>query len=80
MKNIIFIIFLVLISLNSALAQEKKARKVQEINFDGTDIDGEARKPDGSYLVQKRGIDFVPLYNMRKQFDENIKDSVEYLK
>ncbi len=63
-----------------SLAQEKKGKKVQEVNFDGSDIDGEARKPDGSYLVQKRGVDFIPLYNVRKQFDENIKDSVEYLK
>ncbi len=64
----------------SAMAQSKKVKKTQEINFDGSAIDGEARKPDGSYLVQKRGIDFMPLYNVRKQFDENIKDSVEYLK
>lgn len=63
-----------------AFAQSKKSKKVQEISFDGSDIDGEARKPDGSYLAQKRGIDFIPLYNVRKQFDESIKDSVEYLK
>lgn len=78
---IIFVCVLCLgFGMEAAFAQEKKGKKVQEVSFDGSDIDGESRKPDGSYLVQKRGIDFMPLYNVRKQFDENIKDSVEYLK
>ena len=86
MKSLVlFFLILVLVAfmgfgMENAFAQSKKGKKVQEISFDGSDIDGESRKPDGSYLVQKRGIDFMPLYNVRKQFDENIKDSVEYLK
>lgn len=64
----------------SAQATKKKFRKTQEVNFDGTDIDGVVRSPDGAYLVQKRGVDFVPLYQVKKQFDQNIKDSIEYLR
>ena len=57
-----------------------KAGKVQEINFDGSDVDGISRRPDGMYLVQKRNIDFVPLYKVRESFDKNIKESVSNLK
>lgn len=78
MKTYIMLVFIMLSVV--ANAQEKRSKKVQEVNFDGTDIDGQSRRPDGSYLVQKRGIDFVPLYNVRKKFDDSIKESVEYLK
>jgi hypothetical protein len=61
---------------------EKKItyRKTQDVNFDEANIDGEARSPDGSYLHQKRGMKFLPLYKVRKTFDTNIKESVEYLR
>jgi hypothetical protein len=43
-------------------------------------IEGQSRQPDGSYVVQKRGVDFVPLYKVRESFDENIKRSAHHLK
>lgn len=67
----------------STMAQSKKKvtyRKTQEVNFDGSDVDGDVRSPDGAYLVQKRGIQFLPLYKVKREFDRNIKDSVEYLR
>ena len=64
-------------SSHEAFAKEKK---VQEVNFDGSAVDGVVRTPDGLYLVQKRGIEFLPLYKVRKKFDKSIKDSVEYLR
>ena len=78
----LFIVFILLAVGFSAQAQVKKKsfRKTQEVSFDGTDIDGVVRSPDGAYLLQKRGVDFVPLYEVRKQFDQNIKDSIEYLR
>lgn len=57
-----------------------KYRKTQEVNFEEQDIDGLARTPTGAYLVQKRGVDFVPLFKVRERFDESIKDSIEYLR
>jgi len=57
-----------------------KYRKKQEVNFEEQDIDGLARTPTGAYLVQKRGVDFVPLFKVRERFDESIKDSIEYLR
>jgi hypothetical protein len=67
-----------------ALAADKKKsttyRKTQEVSFDETDIDGQVRSPDGAYLLQKRGVKFQPLYKVNEQFEENILDSVEYLR
>ncbi|MBK9293026.1 MAG: hypothetical protein IPM57_01025 [Oligoflexia bacterium] len=78
----IFLLFNLLFFTSEALAKEKIVtnRKTQRVDFDSETIDGQARNPDGSYVVQKRSIDFVPLYKVREQFDENIKNSTEYLK
>lgn len=69
-----------LVGITVSYAQGKKAKKVQEVSFDGSDVDGEARRPDGAYLVQKKGVEFLPLYNIKSQFDQNIKESVDYLR
>ena len=64
-------------------AESKKKvsyRKTQEVNFDGSDIDGQVRSPDGAYMLQKRGVQFLPLYKVNDQFEKNILDSVEYLR
>jgi hypothetical protein len=61
-------------------AKKVKYRKTQEVNFDAADVDGKVRNPDGVYMVQKRGIDFMPLYKVKGNFDDNIKDSVNYIK
>ena len=81
MRLILFLVCLFAF-LNEAQAGDKKViyRKSQNVDFDGSAIDGVARTPDGAYLVQKRGVKFLPLYKVKKQFDENIKDSVKYLR
>jgi ethanolamine utilization protein EutP (predicted NTPase) len=55
-------------------------RKTQEVNFEDTDIDGKVNSPDGAYLLQKRGVKFIPLYKVNNQFEKNILESVEYLR
>jgi hypothetical protein len=75
------LVALAVLSVGSTVFAKKVTyRKTQEVNFDGSDVDGQVRNPDGAYLVQKRGIDFVPLYKVRKNFDDNIKESIEYMK
>lgn len=64
----------------SVFAKKVKYRKTQEINFDGSSIDGQRRSPDGAYLHQKRGVKFIPLYRVNLQLEKNISDSVEYLR
>jgi hypothetical protein len=81
MKFLIVLILLVSWG-TSAMATKKNVvtRKTQAVDFEGDTVDGKARTPDGAYLVQKRSVDFVPLYKVREHFDENIKASVDYLK
>ena len=62
-----------------ALAGPKSVRKVQEINFSEMNLKGTIRNPDGAYLVQKRGIKFLPLYDVQKDMDGRIRESVQYL-
>jgi hypothetical protein len=71
---------LVVSATSTVFAKKVQYRKTQDVNFDGSDVDGQARSPDGAYVAQKRGIDFVPLYKVRKNFDDNIKESAEYVK
>ena len=77
--KILFLSTLVLLMSSTVFAKKVTFRKSQNVNFDGSDVDGQVRNPDGSYLVQKRGIDFMPLYKVRKNFDDNIKESVEFI-
>lgn len=81
MKFAVFV--LVLVALTAQADSKKKivtTRETQSVDFEGDTVDGVARHPDGAYLVQKRSVDFVPLYKVRERFDENIKSSIEYLK
>lgn len=85
MKTLITVSLLLSVSF-SVFATEKgktkkkvEYRKTQEVSFDGADIDGQVRTPDGAYLLQKRGVQFMPLYKVDNQFEKNILDSVEYL-
>lgn len=75
--TVLFLIFF--FSITAAAKKKVSYRKTQEVNFDGSSIDGEVRSPDGSYLHQKRGVKFLPLYKIKKEFDRNIKSSVDYL-
>ena len=70
----------ILSSGSTVFAKKVEYRKSQDVNFDSMDVDGKANTPDGAYLVQKRGIDFVPLYKVRKNFDDSIKESALYMK
>lgn len=80
MKLVVCILGFMLFSTSTVWAKKVQYRKTQDVNFDAMDVDGQVRNPDGAYVVQKRVIEFLPLYKVRKNFDENIKESVEYVK
>lgn len=70
-----------LVLLISVEAQAKKTvRKVQEVNFSEMSLKGTIRNPDGAYLVQKRGVKFMPLYEVKKDMDSRIRESSFYVK
>lgn len=64
----------------AAQGKTKTVRKVQEVNFAELNLKGTIRNPDGAYLVQKRGIKFMPLYDVQKDMDGKIRDSVQYVR
>ncbi len=73
---------LLVVFYNQSFAETKKRtiRKVQEVNFGEMSLKGTIRNPDGAYLVQKRGIKFLPLYDVKKDMDSRIRDSSFYVK
>ncbi len=72
----------ILIFADDLRAEGRKpaTHKTQNVDFEGDTVDGKGVSPDGAYLLQKRSVDFVPLYKVREQFDDNIKNSIDYLK
>ncbi len=65
-----------------AFSQSKKTvvRKVQEVNFAEMSIKGTIRNPDGAFLVQKKGIKFMPLVDVQKNMDKKIRDASFYVR
>jgi hypothetical protein len=61
-------------------AKPKNIRKVQEVNFAELDLKGTIRNHDGAYLVQKRGIKFMPLHEVQRGMDQKIRDSIQYVR
>lgn len=79
----LFIFACLILSMSEvSFAQSKKRtiRKVQEVNFAEMSVKGTIRNPDGAYLVQKRGLKFLPLYDVKKDMDERIRDASFYIK
>ena len=63
----------------SLSAKTKKTRQVQEVNFSEMNLKGTIRNPDGAYLVQKRGIKFIPLHDVQKDLDQRIRETALYI-
>lgn len=81
MRYLVLVLILGSVSMSSSVfAKKVKYRKTQEVNFDEASIEGQRKSPDGSYLHQKRGVKFMPLYRVNLQLEKNISDSVEYLR
>lgn len=80
MRKLLVLTLMLTIAIPVAAKKKVTYRKTQEVNFDETDIDGQVRSPDGAYLLQKRGVQFLPLYKVNNQFEKNILESVEYLR
>ncbi len=62
-----------------AFAKTKTVRKVQEVNFAEVDLKGTVRNPDGAYLVQKKGIKFMPLHDVQKDLDQKLRETSLYI-
>jgi hypothetical protein len=80
LKTLIVGLIVVLGFVTNAAAKSKVTRKVQEVNFGEMNLKGTIRNPDGAYLVQKKGIKFLPLYDIQKDMDGRIRESSLYLR
>lgn len=81
MKNLILILLTVFVTEGFAQATERKPSsklRTQEVRFDALDVDGKSRTPDASYLSQKRGIKFLPLYKTKQDWEKKIQELAEY--
>lgn len=83
--KLILLIILNLLFTNQAEAKgskpsKKRAPKTQEINFEEMSLQGQVRNPQGAYLVQKNGIQFMPLYDIQKSVDQKIRKSQEWMR
>lgn len=60
-------------------AKTTKVRSVQEVNFSEMNLKGTIRNPDGAYLVQKKGLKFLPLHDVQKDVDGKIRETSLYI-
>ena len=79
-KLIFLLTTFLLLLLTDVAAFASSKKKIQEVNFSEMDVQGSARTPDGTYLVQRRGLRFLPLYDVKKDLDQKIRKSTNYLK
>ena len=80
MKRKITAILVLIMSVISIPAFAKKTvRQIQEVNFGDMNLKGTIRNPDGAYLVQKRGIKFMPLHDVQKDLDQKLRETPIYI-
>jgi hypothetical protein len=80
MKIKITVMLVLIMSVISIPAFAKKTvRQIQEVNFGDMNLKGTIRNPDGAYLVQKRGIKFMPLHDVQKDLDQKLRETPIYI-
>lgn len=55
-------------------------KKQTEIDFEAIELEGELVKPLGSFTIEKRKVTFNPFIELRKDFDEEMSQSVAEIK
>ncbi|MFM7202927.1 MAG: hypothetical protein ACKO6N_19235 [Myxococcota bacterium] len=55
-------------------------RATTEISFEGVDVEGEIKKPAGSYLLDRKRSKFSPLIKFRPDFEKEMLQSVDEVK
>ncbi len=73
------LMMLILTVVASPAFAKKTVRQVQEVNFSDMNLKGTIRNPDGAYLVQKKGIKFMPLHDVQKDLDQKLRETSLYI-
>lgn len=79
MKTTTAVLSLILSMISTQAFAKKTVRQVQEVNFSDMNLKGTIRNPDGAYLVQKRGIKFMPLHDVQKDLDQKLRETPMYM-
>ncbi len=77
-QTLAVVVSLTFIAINSD-AKTQKVRQVQEVNFSEMNLKGTIRNPDGAYLVQKKGLKFMPLHDVQKDMDQKLRETSLYI-
>jgi hypothetical protein len=75
----IVLVLVILSYYEEVSAKTTKIRPIQEVNFSEMNLKGTIRNPDGAYLVQKKGLKFLPLYNIQKDLDQKIREAALFV-
>ena len=51
-----------------------------EIDFEGVDVSGELVKPQGALLLDRKKGSFNPLIRLREEFNQEMDQSVNYIR
>ncbi len=57
-----------------------KYQRETEIDFDGIEISGELVKPQGALIVERSGVKFNPLIELRTDWNNEMSMSVSQIK
>jgi hypothetical protein len=79
MRDVMLAMTVVLTTPIVAFAKKTEVRKVQEVNFSEMNLKGTIRNPDGAYLVQKKGLKFMPLHDVQKDMDAKLRETSLYI-
>ena len=64
----------------NAEGQTVKYKARTEIDFEGVDVTGELVKPEGQLLLDRRQANFNPLIQVRRDFNAEMKASIDEVK
>ena len=72
-----------LLFMNLALADDTRDvvyKKETVIDFEGIELEGELVKPQGSLVIERPKATFNPFITVRKDFDQEMMDSIKEIK
>ena len=73
-------ILFLLLAFAQAEDRQIKYQHQTEIDFDALDITGEMVKPQGSLIIERQGVKFNPLIELRMDWNEEMRESVREIK
>ena len=74
------IIFCALILLSGTALATSDSSKTQEVHFDGSQVDGKARLPNGSNIVEARLKEILPMFELEKEFQDKVYKSIDHMR